>query len=465
MEPHSEPFLVFDNVEGVNKFVIGKNEHLAPSFIPEVKGPEDVHVLLSYSSFLDEANPIFVPAHRWSQLLTSFSKTQTPEQMNVKEFIKKHSIIYYEPPELFRYALPKNLVTYALKGDRSRARIFNKALRSGDEESAIATLPFFYRPFLKRQMISLYKDDEYATLPPSRQDERPRVDSGWYDPDIDQGYDSHITNLIVDAMKMPNATIIPTVPALMRSSDSTIIKQIRRINKLTELQCKRLSPISLVSKIIPYFHLYLDYGVIAGNSTQDYNTAIDILQRGLNGGDYSGVAITLSGYKDVYNNGETKNLIRFVTDVVNIAEAQTPPLPVIFPRSGWFGLRLTDKGIHGFGSLLNGNPRYMRGVVTSAEDKFGKTAIIDVAKDFSLPDLISNFLNPHGQVPSVAGLPNRPTQEALDNDKIFRKTFSKPLRLIHCEEARRIRKAQVQGVRNPAERYFEKSDHPLLQRV
>ena len=53
----------------------------------------------------------------------------------------------------------------------------------------------------------------------------------------------------------------------------------------------------------------------------------------------------------------------------------------------------------------------------------------------------------------------------LSNHKKYRINFGKPMRLVHIEESRRIQQDQIDDVRNPARRYFEKSEHPMLKNI
>lgn len=62
----------------------------------------------------------------------------------------------------------------------------------------------------------------------------------------------------------------------------------------------------------------------------------------------------------------------------------------------------------------------------------------------------------------MPNLPRKPAKEDLDNPKFYRERIAKPMRLIHVEEARRIRKEKSKGIQSPAKKYLERSSHIYL---
>jgi hypothetical protein len=69
------------------------------------------------------------------------------------------------------------------------------------------------------------------------------------------------------------------------------------------------------------------------------------------------------------------------------------------------------------------------------------------------------------EFPHVDGLPTIPLPEYFNDETLYRTKFSKPLRLIHIEEGRRIRKATLEGTINPAKHYFSRSKNMYLQNL
>ena len=60
-------------------------------------------------------------------------------------------------------------------------------------------------------------------------------------------------------------------------------------------------------------------------------------------------------------------------------------------------------------------------------------------------------------------MPRKPN--SLSNAKDFRINWSKPNRLCHIEEARRIREYNKKGIFNAAKLYFNRSDNNLLKNL
>ncbi len=119
-------------------------------------------------------------------------------------------------------------------------------------------------------------------------------------------------------------------------------------------------------------------------------------------------------------------------------------------------MEMLDYGVTFFSSLLSGAPTYPRnrGMSENEEDQYGKTAVYR-AGDLPLDDL-KIYLHSNHALPTVEGLPSRPTEEMLKDPDLFRMTFSKPMRLgTHGRELTEIAKAIDKGTRHPALRYLE----------
>jgi hypothetical protein len=454
-------FLILDQPhERTTSFLIGDTVISAPSFIPEVKGEEDLEVLLKYSGMVPIGNPFMVPAYRWTNLIDHplFKVGDVFKGIGpIADFLRLHPVIFYDPPEFFRFTLTKNLVSYALKGNRTDARKFNNYLKKKEYNNAINMVDKFFQPFVERQVSGILSDSDLVD--DAYEGRTSHVEEAWLDPRIDEGYFPYIFGIASDAQKMPNSTIIPPVPPLLKSSNRTYLSTIKMVNRATSLACEMVSKTSEIKPVIPYFHLYVDSNIFESGKGNDTTTALSLLKEGLNGGIFSGVAITIHGYDEMGKDERLTRLSMFVNDVVNIAH--TYHLPVIMPRSKWHGLYLTDYATQGFSSLMNGNPKYTRrGALKNPDDKYGKTPIIERCKEVKLEEL-KDIIKKHGECPSIPGLPKKPTMEQLakGKEKDFRINWSKLYRFIHFEEAKRMRETKIKGIWNPAKLYLNRSEN------
>jgi hypothetical protein len=455
-------YLVKDTPSSATKsFIIGEMKIPGPTFIPEIKSEEDIEVLLRYSKALNPHSPILVPASKWMKQIETprFSNpVLSSNKIDIIQLVKDHPILFYEPPELFRYTMGKQLLSYSLSGNRSLSTKFKKGLKSGDESQSIELVPRFFRSFLERQMNVIYKDLEISPIA-QREKDQLHVERGWLHPFVAESYSEHMTGVIVDALKMPTSAIIPPVPPLLKSSEYAYIQRTLSANKLTSLLCKELSD-GLTKDLSSYFHLYLDYTLLQEGTGNDISTIIELLEDGLDDASYCGVALTFTSYEAVASHGKLRKVENLINEIVNISHSHH--LPVILPRSGWYGLYHTDQDIQGFGGLLNGKEKYQHGGgVKDRDDIFGKTPLIDYGVELTHREVIS-FINQHGEFPRVEGLPRKPDIGFIDDPLRYRINFSKATRLIHAEEAKRIRDAKIKGVQNPAQRYFERTEHPHL---
>jgi len=460
-------FLVFDQPgERTTSYVVGNVEIPAPSFIPEIKGDEDIEVILKNTRLLPRGNPILVPAYRWTKLIENplFRDGDAYRGIqSVPSFVKEHPIMFFDPPELFRYTLTKTLVSYALKGDRGAARRFNNHLKKGNRQAAINMVDPFFQPFIDRQMSSILSDLE---IDQSDSDEKTsHLEEAWLDSRINEAYFPYIFGIVTEAQKMPNATVIPPVPPLLKSSGRTFLSRIKMANRAASLACKMASE-SVESKVIfPFYHLYVDWNIIEPGQGNDVATVLQMLKEGITSGRFGGVAVTIKGYDDAAKARKITQLAMFMNDIVNIAHEYK--LPVITTRSKWYGLYFTDYATQGFSCLMSGTDRYnRRGALKNPEDKYGKTPIIEKCIEVKLEDL-KGMMKQYGECPSIEGLPRKLSPELLmkGKEKDFRINWSKPMRLIHVEEARRMRETKSKGIWNPAKLYLNRSDDPVLKTV
>ncbi len=452
-------FLIFEWETQTTSYIVGTKKVPAPCFIPEIKGDEDMEVILRFAGkVMDEGNPIMVPANRWSSFVTNAKfrvATLFGDKLNLLQLVKRHPIIFYDPSELFRYTTHQLLVSYALKGNSSRIGEFKRRLEQGRESEALELIPEFYRPFVEKQLTSIYKA---MKLPQSiEKNEKSHVVDAWLTKEVGESYGAHIVDIYSEARKIPDSAIVPPVPPILQSSVETFIKRVRAANHITSVICKKLNSEEKFSPA-PYFHLYLDWKTLL--DVDIVEQIIRMTEMELKVGEYCGTVVTLTGYNLAAEKNYFSKIETFITEIVNVSHQYY--LPVILPRSGWYGLYLTDLGVQAFGSLLNGHVRYVSsGGKFSKEDRYGKLPLIDAAVELKLSDVI-DYLRKYGELPEVPGLPKMPTPDLLKDADKYRILFSKPWRLSHCEEARRIRRGLVQGVKNPAKRYLERSEHPYF---
>jgi hypothetical protein len=466
MKQEQKQFLVFDQPAGrTTSYLIGDIVIPAPSFIPEIKGDEDIEVILKNSKVLPTGNPVMVPAYRWTKLIENplFREGDAFRGLqSALNFVKEHPVIFYDPPELFRYTLTKTLVSYALKGDRGKARKFNNYLKKDNQKAAIEMVDPFFQPFVEKQMRSILSDLEIKTE--NADDEKSsHLEEAWLDSRINDAYFPYIFGIVTEAQKMPNAIVIPPVPPLLKSSSRTFLSRIKMANRAASLACKMASDATEAKDIFPYYHLYVDWNIIEPGQGNDVPAVLQMVKEGINTGRFGGVAVTIKGYEDAAKKGKITQLAMFVNDIVNIAHEYK--LPVITPRSKWYGLYLTDYATQGFGCLLSGSEKYgRRGAPKNPEAKFGKTPIIEKCIEMNLEDL-KTLIKKHGECPSIEGLPKKISPELLTKDRDFRINLSKPMRLIHTEEARRMREAKSNGIWNSAKLYLNRADDPLLKSI
>jgi hypothetical protein len=270
------------------------------------------------------------------------------------------------------------------------------------------------------------------------------------------------------ALKSPNATIIPPVPQLRKDTPESIKRRILSSNAATSRICYEMRREN--KQILPYFHLYIDLNIFDNDDQNNQNTAFSLLNAGITHGNnynnYSGVTLTLVGYENAIKNYRSSQLRNFISEIVNICHEKTPSLPVILLRSSWYGLYFADYGVQAFSSLLNGNLKYSQGSggTISPNNRFGRVPIIDLCIDADI-DYVKNHLSELDEFPHVDGLPTIPQPEYFNDEALYRIKFSKPLRLIHIEEGRRIRKATLEGTINPSKHYFSKSQHTYLKNL
>ena len=435
---------------GATKYIVGKRTIKAPSFIPEIGSLEDIEVILRFATkAMEEGTPILVSSRNWRASINN-PRFTTPSlsRMNLKQLVRRHSVIFYEPPELFRYTMPELILSYALDSKRKKKE-FKSRLEQGKKDEALKLVPEFYRQFIERQIPSIHRAlfGHSASKTPSH------VADAWRDDDVKRAYLGYITNILGEASKIPNSAVVPTVPPLLQSSYEDFLK-ITRLANLGALFASARLP----SSPPVYYHLYVDWMCLRDPDFTPQITAV--LETDLKTHDFCGVVVTLTGYEKAQEKGEFDKVESFVNDIVNVSHQYSRP--VILPRSKWEGLYLTDLGVQAFSSLLNGNRKHKSGGWGgSKDDQFGKVPLPNVAKEYRITE-VKRIISKYGGFPNILGLPTKPSSIAFNKPKIYRVEFAKPWRLCHCYEANLVRDGLIKGVRNPARRYLERSEHPYF---
>ena len=162
-------------------------------------------------------------------------------------------------------------------------------------------------------------------------------------------------------------------------------------------------------QIFPYFHLYVNSNVFDDDGDNNAGMVFDVLSKGITSqneyNNYSGIAITFTDYEKIVKAHNFEQLKNLIVEIVNLGQSHFPYLPVLLPRSGWFGLYFTDLGIQAFSSLLNGNPKYSSGGGDIDEDdKFGKIPVIEKCIDVGI-NWVKRHLSDYDEFPRVEGLP------------------------------------------------------------
>lgn len=444
----------------------------APSFIPEVKGGEDIIVLLENLRALGDNNPIFVPASRWP----GFRKQPMFKEYEdrLESLVRDHPTIYWDPPELFRKSHPDTIVRFALQGNRSKRRQFNKALREDRIQDALDMLPPFHQAFVERRLTSLFSQVKDAEAPDDLEARFP-LDGGkavdaWRDDRVDKtGYEEYMADIVEDAARFPSSFVVPTVPALQKSSDKSMVRRVLGANRLVANWCRDFDQARFGYQLRSYFHIYADTNILESDTDVD-DQILEALGKDLPTGRYAGVVLTLSRIPNAWERGYERRLERFVTNVASLAHEYDQP--VITPRASWYGLYLTDSGVTAFGSMLNGNPEYPSGGGGIGEKKhrWGKVPVLEFAREVDVEEL-TEILKREGELPTAEDLPAVPPrfspssqdlEDRLGTPREFRIEFGKVQRLIHAEEARRMQEARTDGTTRPGKRYLERSEHPLL---
>lgn len=457
------------NADGLDEVRVSDVEEIeAPFYTPEISGPEGLEALLLAKDALDPDNPIMVPGHRWQDIRSKprFKKVKS----EIQELVSEHPMFYYEPVELFRYTRPQNLVTYALQGSQSSSREFYSELRDGNYQDAIDKLPTFFQPFVEAQMKPLLKSKDISVPSKYQSQSSGKIYEAWRDKRADSGFTGYFERLATDAGKSRNAAVIPPVPPVMKSSGNDVINRTIGFNNYMATICEQVWEDSSLGSVTSYFHVYVDQGAFDPGGSENLNRVRRAVRQQIEPTSYQGVAITISNLENVWEKGNSKALERFVTDITNIAREEE--VPVIMPRSGYYGMALTDQGVQSFSSLMNGNLAYnRRGGAPNQRAKYGTLPVYGASRDVNAEELDTVLNRNGGTLHGVSGLPDSPptynhsasSYEGKYGDaRQFRIQFGKQRRLVHVREAEELRDGRRRGTADQAQRYLERGDHPHL---
>jgi len=440
----------------------------APYYTPEVGGPEALQALLYASDALEPQNPIMVPGFRWQGIRSQPKFREVRDQ--IRDLVSEHPFYYYEPVELYRYTRPQNLVTYAFQGDRGRSGSFYDLLRDEDYQAAIQQLPTFFQPFVEAQMKALLKSKDLKVPDQFENQSSGKVHEAWRDKRADSGFTGYFERLADDAGNAQNATLIPPVPPVMKSTGKDVISRTLGFNSyMRNLAASKWNDPSS-GNVTSYLHFYVDQGVFEPNNNDNDIRIKQAIKSEIQEASYAGVALTISNIEKVWTKGNERALERFITDLTSIARQEH--LPVIMPRSGYFGMHLTDHGVHSFSNLMNGNLTYnRRGSGIDERAKYGTLPIYGEATDVNAEQLDQVLRRNSGQLHDISGVPDSPPtynpragsyNGKFGNATEFRIRFGKPRRMAHIKEAKELRDGLRRGTAQPARRYLERSQHSEL---
>lgn len=453
-----------------------------PTYLPEVKSDEDLEVILEHSDALDDGAPIIAPANKWHHIRSQSKFEDLSTQIH--QLVRGRPILYREPVELYRYRRPQVLVSYGLRGDKGDSREFYELLEEEHFDEALDMLPTFIKPFVECQMERLL-ELRNIDIPERYQDTLQSATNAWTSDEVDEQWGEYFAEIVTNAQRSPNAGVLGPTPVITASSDENTIDRMTGANQAIVELCRESNAGYFGNPVYPYLHAYVDYSVLKPSSENDLRVVDAIRQEikdrldeaaytavGEGGVSYRGIALTLSNLENAWESNYSHRVLRFVDDIVTIGRQFD--LPTIVPRSGWFGLRLTDQGVQAFSSLLNGNESYQQRGADGGlppKVKYGKTAFYDAAVHPGIDDAFEVLSDNEGAVHPVAGLPNEPPEfdeeadgweDGVGDPEDYRQDFAKPRRLLHAQEAREIREEKRRGTANPARLYLRKSENPYF---
>lgn len=450
-----------------------------PSFVAEIVGKEDFHVLIRNIHLFKEPHIISVPVFKWDTLTRSLPIAISPDlNKNSVELITKHHLMGYEPPELYRFSMPQRLLDHALRDDIQRIKkFFTLAMVEDKREDALALLPPFEREFIRRTYDSLvwrkYNAMKRMNSPslkkikriPKKPDDHSDVEGAWsitadqYERHIDEGMQRTI------AMRV-SSSYVPVVRTLKSSSERFVRKQVQKQNEFTVRLREHILKLYHLPRGRPWLHLSLDQSIFVNSGETQPEDVIDVVNGSLDPSVHCGICVTLTGWDKAWKEGKPRTRLEsFFTDLSDITFAHK--LPIYGARSKWIGLDLIDRGLTFSGAMLSGGPYLMDsgGGLSSKDPRifgsvpvYGKCIETDILSLFKTGNQIGKLENPI-ELHKFDGVDSKCDPLLQSNHKLFRGEFSKPRRIAtHTTEVREIRASLDKGILNSGRNYIGKSD-------
>jgi len=449
----------------------------SPTYLPELKGYEGLHVILDHIQSLDDHNPIVVPAAAWEKISTMQNiKNRTDEDGNdigeeeVKSLEENHPLLFYDPPELYNYRLTKTLVNYLFKYSAYEKDAFEAELIAGNHADAFRILPQFHHPFLHANINRVLEETDGASQISPDEKQISTTKEAWAE-QTDETIQSYFGDIVADASTRPSAVMVPPVPQLESDMSDGIVDMWTTTNQI-------MADLAAESGVDSYYHVYLNYNAFDPDAAHDNaEDALSVVEEEVATGDFAGIALTIHHPNRIWQTGRAARVTTFLNNLSRVRREYR--IPVVAPRSEWFGSYSTDRGVDAFSSLLNGAWQYQRyssdGGPTGT-DQYGRTMIPNEARALKLEadenqDLVG-YLEANGDLPSFGTLPDTPPTFDSDGSTMnerygtapqFRRTFGKPRRLAHVQEAQQFREEAEDGVNQPAREYLKDSKNPYIE--
>lgn len=463
----------------IGKLTIHERTIPTPSFVIEVAGEEDLTVAIRNINLLKESHLVSVPAFKW-ETYTRNLPIAFDDELNRRsiEFITRHHLLSYEPPELYRFSMPGRLVSHALRDDRLKInKFYDLAVIQDKKDEALNLLPPFEREFVKRGLDSLvwrrYCALKRRNAPslekikkvPEKPSEKAGADGAWSN--IEEPYRIHIVDGMQQTIAMRVSTsFVPVVRTLKASSEKFVQRQVRRQNKFVVRAWSRILKGYYFSWGRPWLHLSLDGSIFADKGETQPEDVIDITNASLEGSVHCGICLTMTGWEEAWEEGRPRTRLEgFIADLSDIAFENR--LPVYAARSKWIGMDLIDKGLTFAGTILNGNERLTEtggGLSSNDPRAFGTVPVYSKCDEVGILELFKKGyeigkLESPIELHKFDGIESKCDPVLQNSHTRFRMEFAKPRRMAtHTTEVREIRIALENGTLNPGRNYIKRSD-------
>jgi len=463
----------------VGTLTIHERQIPTPSFVIEVSGQEDFKIAIERTYLLKEPHIVSVPSYKWDSYTRNLPVAvfDNLDRFSI-EFITKHHLITYEPPELYRFRMPQKLLSHALREDDVRIKKFyHLAMDEDRKDEALTLLPAFEREFIKRQLDRLLWKNYQARVrrkAPSLKEmkgkfEEPKdesdIEGAWSN--IEGPYKTHVIDGMRQTIAMRvSCSFVPVVRTLKSSSARFVQRQVQNQNRVVVDAWETDVKGYYFPRGRPWFHLSLDQSVFIDSGETQPEDVIDIVNRSLDPSRHCGICVTLTDWKEAFRDGKQRTRLEsFTSDLNDIAF--TNGLPVYGARSKWIGMYLVDKGLTLAGSILNGGSRVREsggGLSSNDPRLFGSVPIYGRCVEAGILDLfktgkeIGKCEDPY-ELHKFDGVESKCDPLLQTSHELFRTEFAKPRRIAtHVTEVREIRSALERGTFNPGKNYIGRSE-------